>query len=193
MISFNHELSFKDINMREAKSESKTSVAFVMPIGCRPLEMPALVLKSMLKPQSLPASYQTKPPNAGIMLTPISWLALKSETVDIDTILRVSSNTLDLLITSHLVKPILALRQLGFLPLMVGNTGALSPIFRTVCWQVAWILLVLCYWVILAFLANHGGFIECLSKQICAERSIRRSSVLKHFRSKNLWKSSCSS
>ena len=58
--------------MREAKSESKTSVAFVMPIGCRPLEMPALVLKSMLKPQSLPASYQTKPPNAGIMLTPVS-------------------------------------------------------------------------------------------------------------------------
>ena len=41
MISFNHELSFKDINMREAKSESKTSVAFVMPIGRRPLEMHA--------------------------------------------------------------------------------------------------------------------------------------------------------
>ena len=49
--------------------------------------------------------------------------------MDIDTILRVSSNTLDLLITSHLVKPILALRQLGFLPLRGGNTGTLFTNF----------------------------------------------------------------
>ena len=94
MISFNHELSFKDINMREAKSESKTSVAFVMPIGCRPLEMPALVLKSMLKPQSLPASYQTKPPYDGIMLTSVSRLAAKTETVDTGSTFRAGSNTL---------------------------------------------------------------------------------------------------
>ena len=53
-------------------TESKTPVTFVLPIGCWPLEMPALALKFVLKPQSLPALYQTKPPNAGIMLTPVT-------------------------------------------------------------------------------------------------------------------------
>ena len=65
-----------------------------MPIGCRPLEMPALALKSMPKPQSLPASYQTKPPNAGIMLTSVSRLAAKTETVDTGSTFRAGSNTL---------------------------------------------------------------------------------------------------
>ena len=54
------------------RPETKTSVVFVMPVGCRPLEIPALALKSVLKPQSLPALYQTKPPNAGIMLTSVT-------------------------------------------------------------------------------------------------------------------------
>ena len=75
-------------------TESKTPVTFVLPIGCWPLEMPAMALKFVLKPQSLPALYQTKPPNAGIMLTPVIWLAAKSETLDTGTTFRVGSITL---------------------------------------------------------------------------------------------------
>ena len=74
-------------------SETKTSVVFVMPVGCRPPEISALALKSVLKPQSLPALYQTKPPNAGIMLTSVTWLAAKSETVDTGSTFRAGSNT----------------------------------------------------------------------------------------------------
>ena len=59
-------------NYYPAGPETKTSVVFVMPVGCQPLEFPALALKSVLKPQSLPALYQTKPPNAGIMLTSVT-------------------------------------------------------------------------------------------------------------------------
>ena len=65
-----------------------------MPVGCRPLEIPALALKSVLKPQSIPALYQTKPPNARIMLTSVTWLVAKSETVDIGLTFRAGSNTL---------------------------------------------------------------------------------------------------
>ena len=44
--------------------------------------MPALALKSVLNPQSLLALKQTKPPNAGIVLTPVICLAAKSETAN---------------------------------------------------------------------------------------------------------------
>ena len=50
---------------------------------CQPFEIPALALKSVLKPQLLPALYQIKLPNARIVLAPVSWLAAKSDTVDI--------------------------------------------------------------------------------------------------------------
>ena len=59
-----------------------------MSIGCRPLEMPALAWKSVEKPQSLPALYQTKSQNAGIMLTSVGWLAAKTETVGTDSTFR---------------------------------------------------------------------------------------------------------
>ena len=77
-----------------ALAETKTSIVFVMPVGCRLLEIPALAVKSVLKPQSLPELYQTNAPNAGIMLTSVTWLAAKSETVDTGSTFRAGSNTL---------------------------------------------------------------------------------------------------
>ena len=44
---------------------SKTPVGFVLPVVFLPLEILSLALKLVLKPQSLPALYQTKPANAG--------------------------------------------------------------------------------------------------------------------------------
>ena len=56
--------------------------------------MPALVLKSVLKSKSLPAFYQTRPSNARIMITTVSWLAAKSQAVDTVMTFRAGSNTL---------------------------------------------------------------------------------------------------
>ena len=64
-------------------SETQTSVVFVMPVRCQPLEMPALAL------------YQTKPPNAGIVLTQVSWLAAISETAVTGITFISGSNTLE--------------------------------------------------------------------------------------------------
>ena len=56
--------------------------------------MLALALESVMKPKQLPALYQTKPPNAGIMLTPVTRLAAKTKTVDTGSTFRAGSNTL---------------------------------------------------------------------------------------------------
>ena len=60
---------------------------------CNARWMP-VTLKSVLKPQLLPALYQTKPQHEGIMLTSVTWLAAKSETVDTGSTFRAGSNTL---------------------------------------------------------------------------------------------------
>ena len=82
------------------KLTPKPPVTVEMPVGCRPLEILALALESVLKPQSPRALYQTKPSNAGIMRTLIISLAAKSETVHTVTTFRAGSNTLGLLNTS---------------------------------------------------------------------------------------------
>ena len=69
--------------MIEISSESKTPATFVILARCKPLEMPVLAL------------YQTKPPNAGIVLTQVSWLAVKSETAVTGITFISGSNTLE--------------------------------------------------------------------------------------------------
>ena len=88
---------------------------------CNATWMPA-TLKSVLKPKLLSALYQTKPQNAGIVLTPASWLATNSETLDW-TLALISEMALihcGFLITllPELGKTMPALRWLGFPPLV---------------------------------------------------------------------------